>query len=249
GNTTRRFALPFEVQGGGEPIADPIFASARLRGSGMGIGGSIGIYFQPSALVSLGLNFRSGTTLDIQEGEANFDVPSSLEQQFPSSTFQTTLQLPGSINFGLGYRPSDELTVTMDANYVLWETTSNTIIEFEETLPNFEYPGSADLGYQNTIVIRMGAEYHLSDDVYVRAGTFFDQSPVTDGFVSPELPDANTVGFTGGVSFQVTDNLGLDMTFQFETTGERTTFFEDRRFGGTYQSNNTVIGLGLVWKY
>ena len=76
----------------------------------------------------------------------------------------------------------------MDFNFTGWSVYDSLKFEFtDNTTLNY----SEAKKYKSVIAIRLGAEYKYSRKLDLRAGIAYDQSPVKDGYLSPELPDAN----------------------------------------------------------
>jgi long-chain fatty acid transport protein len=54
-----------------------------------------------------------------------------------------------------------------------------------------------------------------TDKFTFRAGWYFDESPVQDGYFAPETPRNDSMGFTGGLTYQVNKKLGVDFSFLY----------------------------------
>ena len=77
-----------------------------------------------------------------------------------------------------------------------------------------------------------------------------------DGYVGPETPDADRVILTAGLSYQVTEHLGVDASFLFEDFLKRTQTQSQLldngttdRIAGTYKTQVYVPGIGLHYKF
>ncbi len=227
---------------------DTVIPSVVFSSHATGIGFNAGLYFRPNESLSLGLNYRSHVTSGPIEGDATFDVPAFLERLYPDSPFQSEIALPSVLSFGLGYRPQQAVLIAFDINYTGWGIYDSLLYDFEkENIPVEEF--NSVRHYKNSFSVRLGAEVKMTDNLAIRFGTFYDTSPVQDDFVSPALPDANSVGFTGGLGLKFHKRFGLDMSFVFESTGERTSNFEAGGFEGIYETNIFVAGLGIHYSF
>ena len=227
-------------------ISSTVPSSMSLSMKGDGFGFNLGVFFRPNTQFSLGLSYRSPIYSGITNGKATFDVPESLSALYQETNFKTEITLPGVFNVGLGYRPQESVLFTFDINYTGWSVYDSLNFEFEsDQIPD----SKSERNYKNAMAFRFGTEYELTETLALRGGLYYDQSPVQDGFVSPELPDADRLGFTLGAGLNMAKRLSLDLSFMYETTGERTTAFSEEGFGGTYQSNTFVVGLGLNYSY
>jgi long-chain fatty acid transport protein len=67
----------------------------------------------------------------------------------------------------------------------------------------------------------------------VRAGGYFDQTPVQAGYMTPESPDANRYGLTFGLGVRPIENLSIDASLLFIFGEERTQSTADINSAGT----------------
>ena len=93
-------------------------------------------------------------------------------------------------------------------------------------------------------IYRLGAEYAVSDKFQVRAGGYYDQSPVENGYLTPETPDANAIGLSAGLSYQLTEKLGIDASFLYLNRKKRTDTADlSGGVPGTFKSVGYVPGI------
>lgn len=222
-------------------------SAAQFRGTGTGWGLSLGIYAAPSQKVRLGLTYRSGTTIALDSGAASFNVPASLQSQYPDQAFYTELPLPTELNLGLSYRPQELLLLSFEVQWVGWQRFDSLEMKLSQPIAGLtSYPERA---FANTFNFRLGGEYNLSRSTMIRAGGYYTASPVQQQYVLPDLPDANSIGLTAGFSWRIIDDLSLDVSYAFEYTGERTAIFEAGAFAGIYRSTQSSLGVGLGYTF
>ena len=213
-------------------------------------GYAISLAFKPADNLSFGLNYRSSVTLDAQNGTATFNnVPAFLSNDLKNTNFSAELPMPAELGLGMSFKPMDKLLVAIDYNYTYWSIYKELRIEFDNDLP----PSVADKKYKNTNTFRFGAEYQLNDKMFVRAGYYYDQSPVPEGHFSPETPSLDTNNFTFGFGYQM-DKWSFDFSLLYLKGKERTdyTFVTGEgpiahKFGGTYVNNAIIPGIGISY--
>ena len=111
--------------------------------------------------------------------------------------------------------------------------------------------------YKNASTYRVGGQFKPSDKVALRAGWYFDESPVQDGYFAPETPRNDSMGFTGGATYQITPKLGVDVSFlylHFEEVDASYDHFTEGgnpnvSFGGTYKNVVFSPGIGLTYSF
>ena len=89
----------------------------------------------------------------------------------------------------------------------------------------------------------------------LRAGYYFDESPVQAGRFAPETPRNDSNGYTAGLTFNVGSRFEVDASFLYlhfkEIDASYDAYTENGQavpFGGTYKSNVFAPGLGITYK-
>lgn len=219
-------------------------------------GYNIGMMFKLTNQVMLGLDYRSEIIMEARGGSANFaDVPAIASASFTNTTFSADLPLPAEITAGISYRPTDKWLFAFDYNYTKWDVYKSLDVDFDNTLPTSVNPRN----YKNASTYRLGAQYQANDKFTFRAGWYFDESPVQDGYFAPETPRNDSNGYTGGLTYQVNSKLGIDLSFlylHFDQVDNSYDYFDDpttttglSSFGGTYKSSVFSPGIGITYGF
>lgn len=221
--------------------------SARFAGTGHGWGFNLGLHVKLTPQVQMGLSYRSGIRIRIDSGSARFNVPESVSAQFVDQAFQADLSLPPTVSLGLSYRPQERLLLAFEVNWVGWQRFDSLRLQLAQPVPFLQqYP---ERDYEATLNLRIGGEYRLTEQWSLRAGVFYDQSPVPQALMSPDIPDANRIGLTTGAGVLLFGRLDLELAFAYAYTGERTAALTPAAFSGIYQSARSVLGLGLGYAF
>jgi long-chain fatty acid transport protein len=72
---------------------------------------------------------------------------------------------------------------------------------------------------------------------------------VKDGYVTPDLPDANKVSFAAGISFKLGDKFNIDAGYEFETLKERQDVNTETNLSGSYKTFIHAAGLGINYNF
>lgn len=238
-------------------------------------GYNAGIFFRPSDKLGVGVSYRSKIDATVASGDVSYSgLPTGasaalVNRQFTATQFTATLPLPAVANVGIGVTPIEKLTIGLDASLTFWSAYRTLDFGFSGNNGNAGAATDANTGlvggnsfssskrfYQDALTFRLGGQYQVSDKLTVRAGTAYDMSAVKDGYVGPETPEADRVQATAGLSYQVTDHLGVDASFLFEAFQKRTQSQQELinngttdRVAGTYRTNIYVPGIGLHYKF
>ena len=223
------------------------YGEGNLEGNAMGTGMNAGIYLA-SGKLSAGLSYRSSVTAKVDEGDAAFSVPGYLEQYFPATKFSASINLPSVFSLGLGYKLSSKVSLAADINLAGWSSYDSLRIDFETNTEKLEDISSAR-NYEDVFIYRLGAEYFMNHTITLRAGAYYDTSPVPDGYLTPETPDSDRIGLTAGASFNLKNNLRIDLSLLYNETQKRTDTNLETGFSGTYQTKTIIPGVGFNYMF
>jgi len=229
-------------------------SNVTIEDSGIDAWGyNLGFMVKQNDKLTLGASYRSQVDLKARGGSADFEnIPTALQPIFPDTTFDADLVLPAELTLGLAYEYSDKTTLAFDINRTYWGAFDALTVVFNNGAGTSVSPRN----YKDVNIYRFGVQHQLDDQWILRGGIYFDQSPVQDGFFSPETPRNDSIGYTAGASYQYSKNLELDISLLILTFDEITNSYDFYQeggvtipFEGTYDSSVTTIGFGLSYRY
>lgn len=222
---------------------------STLSGNTSNYGYTLGVMVNPTEKIGIGIMYRSKIDMEIDDGKVEFTVPSALSNNFPNgTTFSAKLPLPSNLNFGISYKLSEKLLIGIDVNYVFWSTYDSLIFDFTPNTPSLEDSRNPRL-YEDAPVIRIGGQYQYSDKLTLRAGLYYDKSPVKDDYLNPETPSTNQIGFTLGASVKFNEKLSIDASCIYLMGIEREASYSPTNFSGKYKSITLLPGIGLSYNF
>lgn len=223
------------------------YGHVELAGTGQGFGYNLGLYIEPTHYLSIGLTYRSQVNMKLAKGEATFTVPSSLEDKFPSGKFVGSLPLPSVLTLGVAVKPNDKLDIALDVNYVGWKAYDTLAFDYETNTETLLDTKSAR-NYKNIFAFRLGGQYAIGDKLKIRAGIAYGISPVQNGYVTPETPDANRINYTLGLGYFFGEHFALDASCLYTQVQREDTNIETN-LSGTYKTSVLAPGLSLRYKF
>ncbi|MHA3788143.1 OmpP1/FadL family transporter [Flavobacterium hauense] len=229
-------------------------------------GWSAGFMVNPTDKVRLGFNYRSEITMEARDGDATFhdvpgylsDAPTSAQDiQLGNTTFNADLPLPAELTAGFSVELTDKWLVAFDYNRTFWNVYDALVVDFKPTATSQVPQSFNPRNYKDASTYRVGAQYKHNDKFSFRAGCYFDESPVQAGYFAPETPRNDSMGYTGGLTYMITPNLGIDASFLYlhfkETNASYDHYIEDGNpnvsFGGAYKNVVFSPGIGLSYKF
>lgn len=218
-------------------------------------GYNIGMMFNPTDKIHLGLNYRSEIMMEARRGDATYsDVPDYAQALLQDTQFDADLPLPAEVTAGLSIQFTDKWLVAFDYNYTMWSVYKSLDIQFANGSSS-----SNPRNYKNSSTYRIGTQYKANDKFTFRAGYYFDESPVQDGYFAPETPRNDSNAFTGGLTYQLNDKFGVDLSFlyihfdeidnSYNHSTDPITQQPNPDFGGTYKSVVFSPGIGITYGF
>jgi long-chain fatty acid transport protein len=241
GNMSLSKAIPIQDVNG-------LDGKGELDGKANGWGFNLGLHYHASENIQLGFNYRSQVNMKVRRGYASFTVPSSVSSSFPYTPFSTELPLPQVATIGVGWKAGEYLTLQADINYVGWSAYDSLIFDYEQNTSSL-MDTRAPRNYKNTVSFRVGGHYVVSDKVSIMLGAAWDPTPVQDGFVSPDLPDANRIVGTGGLTYKPTERLTIIGALEYVTSAKRTASYDAEGLKGKYQNTAITPGIGVSFDF
>ncbi len=249
----------------------------KLAGSGFGFVTNVGLKYELNKL-SFGwaLRFNSNTNLkgDI---EANAYLPKSdyyyvVSDSNPiflggisssKASGSAKIKFPIMTDIGVSYKFNEKFLTSIFLQYQNWVSFDKIILEIDSAnqtgdpllgkfLPSEEEFVQA---WRSTFKFGLGIEYRWKENLPLRFGFAFDQSPIPDSTFTPLIPDP-------GDKFQLNlgfsreyNNFSYDFNFEYFILPKKTISnqnynpFKSHNLPGEYKFSVFAIGFGLNYKF
>ncbi len=228
--------------------ADGSDSKATLKGSGEGYGWNAGIYFKTLSGVTIGFSHRSKVVTKLKDGDAIFELPAFLQAGAPDK-FNSELPLPATTTLGLGFYPSSKTTVAFDVNWVHWNVYKVLAFDYNNAPGSRIQDTNSPRNYSDGAALRLGIDHRPTAKVALRAGVGYAFTPVKDGYVTPEAPDANRLILSAGFGYKFSPKFDLDLSFLYEDIEKRTQTNDESGLSGTFKTNVYIPGIGISYKW
>jgi long-chain fatty acid transport protein len=217
----------------------------HLRGNVNGVGYNLGAQFRASENLQFGLTYRSQVNMGTGSGNADFTVPKALRDSFPNTQFDTQIPLPQVLSVGMGWRMNN-LTLQLDLNYTGWNSFNELFFNFAKNttyLKNIHEPRN----YRNTLTTRVGACYKLGRVVALMAGASYDPSPVSNKYVSPDMPDAYRFTGSFGITVKPMPSFTIIAAFEGMSSVMRSATYDYANLNGSYRTTSATPAIGVYY--
>lgn len=198
---------------------------------------NVGLMYKPTNALTLGLTYRSKTDTDF-DGDLKING-------IKTANVKLDYDHPDQVQVGVRYRPHDKISMEAD---VVWTNWKHNEYQKEYFSPYLIVPGvtskTYDRDWHDTNQLRLGIEWQALDFMAVRAGYFYDPSPVPDNTFDIMWPDGDRKTYSIGLGFNFKENWTLDTTLQYAIAET------SRVIGGESEHNlndtyNPLKGYGL----
>lgn len=196
-----------------------------------------GIMYQASDIISLGLTYRGRCDAEFK-GDIYYDGQKMSEGKIDSDHPE---QIQGGIRFLF---PNQRLSIETDIVWTHWHINDYEVISLKEGLTVSPLPGvyqtenilKTDRKWNNTIQVRVGIDYILNDMFVIRAGHFYDPSPIPDDTLDLVHPDADKRTFSAGLGIRL-------KKWDIDTFINYTNIEQSRSIGGESDNINSTYNL------
>jgi long-chain fatty acid transport protein len=237
---------------GSEPEVFDLGTADLTANNDLDYGVNLGFQADLTPALTLGMNYRSRVSISY-DGTADFTftgtgtpLDSVLVGLFPKDqSASTDLGFPATLVLALGVTPSPRFSAEMDLGWVQWSSFDRLPLRFKDTSLNQTLIEE----WKDTFFYRFGAEIGLRDDLDLRLGYYYDETPQPSNVVSPLLPDNNRTGFSLGVG-KSWGRVRADLFGLYLIIPDRSTGGNNRDgFEGTYANGVQIAGLTLGYRY
>ncbi len=224
-------------------------SNVNLTGdSDIKLGFNVGLMVNLCERMKFGIDYRSKVDVELIGGDATFTIPASIGAQIPTTNkFSASLPMPANLDFGLSFQATDKLLLAVEVNWVQWSDYVDLTFTFEEQGELLDNTNPRN--YKDSWIPRIGAQYVISDKLTVRAGAYYDTSPVNDEYFNPETVSMNTLGLSAGITYSPTPNLDIDISYLNLTGFQGEREYTPANFKGNYSVNTAIPGFGVSYKF
>lgn len=247
-------AIPSTITAGGPiPGTDGM---TDLSGDDVTIGFNAGIIVKPVEGTRLGLHYKQGIAHNL-EGRLITRVPSDVPGVGGTQTNvagSAELDLPDIASFGVSQQVTDKITVLGSVNWYEWSNFNDIPVNLatgtdSQSLQN----------YEDTWGFALGARYDATEDLTLKVGLQFDQTPTVDNFRSTRIPDGDRTWVTAGATYDIDDQWQLDFSAAYvDVSEEQVNQVGNVTIGGTTATHVTrgevdgsvgIISTAIKYKF
>ncbi len=225
-------------------IGDTTLESRAYRFSGDDVtpGFNAGIRWQPHEKHSVGLTYRSATTLDFT-GDYQRRLPSYLV----SPDAHAEIDFPQQIVAGYSFRPTPNWNIEFDIDWTDWDALNT--VQLLTSSGGLIQPMA--FNYTSSFMYEWGVTRYFSEGWSVSGGYMFSENSVPTEYWSPAVPDSDRHIFSVGVG-KTYRRFQFDAAYQFaygpdrDIVGRNTPLYQ---IDGEYRFLSHAIALSVRYNF
>lgn len=213
------------AQLGGNPAALATVRDGHGENNGhdWGYGFNLGYMYQLDQNTRFGLAYRSAISHKL-EGDTVWDFSQvtadpivnqvlAAASHKVNSGARVQLKTPETLSANVYHQINDQWAAMADVTWTRNSRLQNLNIEFPGTSEGDEVIRQQ---WKNTTRVSLGANYRFNDQLLLRTGLSFDQSPVRNAELThPALPDSDRVWYSIGANYKINANSSVDLAYSY----------------------------------
>lgn len=212
-----------------QALSQTLDGSAEVTGDDWGFGFNLGILVEPTARTRFGIHYRSKIDHTL-EGDADFDniptaadlailgpgaapVAAGLAATFDDPDVESDVTLPATLSFNAYHEFNDQWAVMADITWTDYSQLDELRIEFDDDDTTL-VDNVTTLDWEDTWRFSIGVNYKPTQNLVLRAGTAYDESPVPGKEErTPRVPDDDRIWASIGFGYTWFDRLTVDVGY------------------------------------
>ncbi len=219
---------PFDI------LRQPLPINTDTRAMGFGVGGEIGLFYQPTEKLALGIDYLSMVKCPL-EGRTEILSPIRLRQEIESEII-----FPSKLTLSAGWMVNDRLLLTADFSETGYTHNSPRDVTVDFVDLGLRKP--VNMNQQDNKEYRLGLSYRLNEKWMVGAGVSHMDRAFPEYNTDMLTPDATGCAVAGRVKYSPSDNF-------FLTAGLSCGWGKDKSRDGTMSAEVWTVALAGGWKF
>ncbi len=199
---------------------------SAFEGDDWSWGFNLGAMIQAAPSTRIGLAYRSEIRHKLEGhatilGEEAFNalpgalaaLKAALIGNFQDSDVEAKLDMPATFSASIFHRVNDKLDLMADATWTGWNSFETLrVVRTSGTLSGATLDVQPE-NWENTMRYSVGASYRYNDSLKLRAGIAYDESPVSDKWLTARIPDNNRTWLSLGANYRISQSSALDIGY------------------------------------
>tara|TARA_R110002050_G_scaffold71891_3_gene154637 strand:- start:20577 stop:21908 length:1332 start_codon:yes stop_codon:yes gene_type:complete len=228
---------------------------AKLTADDWSWGYNLGLIYQVTEATRIGLAYRSKISHHLH-GKGTFDIPNNAAVQgvaggagFANGDIDGKVTLPESASFALHHQINAKWAIMGDASWTRWSRFQALTINSTDSV---RLNSSKEEKWDNNMRYGLGFTYAHNDTWTFRGGIAYDETPVSDQYRTPRIPDQDRKWIAIGASYKYSDNITIDAGYTHlfvDDPSLNDTDSSGYALTGEYDASVDILGLQMRWLF
>jgi long-chain fatty acid transport protein len=184
----------------GGPSAE---TTVKIKGDDWGFGFNLGAIYQATADTRLSVAYRSKVNQHL-EGDSTSPLITAL-----NTNVTAAITLPETFAASAFSKLNDTWDLMGDVTWTRWGQFKELRVDFANTVPD----SVTQENWSNTLRYSIGANYHYSEDIKLRAGLAYDEEAISDQFRTARIPGNDRKWVSLGANWKVSPSSSIDVGY------------------------------------
>ncbi len=178
-----------------------------------------------------------------------------------SFDLENKLTMPQSLGFGIEYKPSSVFNLGLDLEWINWKSAFDkmSLSLSNGTNPNIQKmmgnSGSFNIDFpmdwKDAVLIKVGGEYNVNNDLTVRAGFAYSNNPVPASTVFPVFPAIVESHVMLGAGYKINEYFMINAAYELGLSNKQTasnpSIIANEFNGSTSELGTNIFNLSVSW--
>jgi long-chain fatty acid transport protein len=202
-------------------LLNNVVGTGKVSGNDTAWGYNLGAIFQISPSTRVGVSYRSSikytvtgsvsftrptVTLSTPYDIYNTSLNAAIAAGAPDGPVKLDIKMPDTAIISAYQRLNDNWEMLGDLSWTGWAKIPSLDINRASGTPL----STTKEGWRDTWRVAFGGNYRYNDRIKIRFGLAYDQSPVSDTYRTPRLPDNNRTWISIGAQYALTKTSTFD---------------------------------------
>ncbi len=194
--------------------------SLRLKDNDLGLGGRLGVLFEPTATTRFGLQYSTKVELKFKDDVRLNNLGPTLTAFFSRVDIEKVkleMNLPQSVMFSAFHELNDKWDIAGNLGWQDWSDFGQMGVQLESTTATNL---TKDRNFKDTGHVAVGVRYQYRPGWRVSTGFAYDSSPVSDKHRTPDMPLDRQIRLAVGLEHERTKDLTLGVAYEYLNMGD-----------------------------
>jgi len=219
-------------------------------------GYTLGVMFSPTEHTRIGLAYRSQVKHKLDDADIRFTVPANAASVlaavrpgwFTNTQAATQLKFPASLTASVTHDLDERWTVMADIVHTDWSAFKEVKLDFASAQDD----RTIDFGYRDATFLSLGTEYKQDDQLTLRAGVAYDQTPVRSEMREVRVPDVSRKWLALGATWRPSKALEYSVGYTHLFVRDPDVSLRSATgssLHGTYDLNSNIIAVSVAYHF